>query len=86
MTIDYIKVYQLECDCDTDEVLTSQNDLNQFKYAVKKSITLAPANGTITIEANDKVSFRATNCFEITGPFEVQQGGEFTVIMQACPD
>ena len=86
MTIDYIKVYQLECDCDTEEVIISQNELSQFIYKVKKSITLAPANGTIAIGANDKVSFRATDSFEINGPFEIQQGGEFTVIMQACPE
>lgn len=24
--------------------------------------------------------------FEITGPFQVESGGELTVIMQECPD
>lgn len=86
LTIDYIKVYQLEWDCDTDEVIASQNDLQQFPFAVKKSITIAPINEDVIVRDTDKVTLRATDCFEISGSFEVLQGGEFTVIMQKCPE
>ena len=86
MTIDHIKVYQLKCNCNTEKTITCQSDLNLFDYTVKKSITIAPTNDTIVVGATDKITFRATDFFEITGPFEVQQGGEFTVIRQDCPE
>ena len=86
MTIDYIKAFVLDWDCDTDEVITSQSDLQQFPFAVKKSITIAPTNEDVIVRDIDKVTLRATDSFEISDSFEVQQGGEFTVIMQACPE
>ena len=36
--------------------------------------------------STDKVTFRATDSFEVTGPFQVNSGGEMTVIMQECPE
>ena len=38
------------------------------------------------VVADSCVTFRATDYFEITGPFQVESGGELTVIMQECPD
>ena len=62
-------------------------NLDQFKYAVKKSITIAPQNTGVAVGNTDKVTFRVTDFMKATGPFEVQQGGEFTVIIQEeCPD
>ena len=87
MVIDYIKAFSLKWDCDTDEVITCQNDLDQFEYAVKKSITIAPSSTDVTVGNNDKVTFRITDFIKATGTFEVQQGGEFTVIIQEeCPE
>lgn len=85
MIIDYINVYQLRWDCSTDEVIASQSDLEHFNYAVKKSIAITSANGAIEVGSSDKVTFRTTDSFEITGSFQVNNGGEFTVIMQSCP-
>lgn len=85
MIIDYIKVYQLQWQCDTDEIITNQSELNHFDYAVKKSVSIIPSNGEITIENTDKVTFRVTDSFEINGPFQVKNGAEFTVIRQDCP-
>ena len=88
LTIDYIKVYQLNCDCSTDEVITCQNDLNSFIVhpSVKNSISIAPISGTITVGNTDKVTFRVADTFEITGPFQADYGCEFTVIRQDCPE
>ena len=88
MTIDYIRVYQLNWDCDTDEVITCQNDLNSFIVhpSVKNSISIASINGTITVGNTDKVTFRVADTFEITGPFQADCGCEFTVIRQDCPN
>ena len=85
MTIDYIKVYQLIWDCDTDETITCQLDLDDFVYKVKKSISVTSTVDEPVVSNTDYVTFRVTDSFEITGDFEVQQGGEFTVIQQDCP-
>ncbi len=85
MVIDYIKVYQLATDCSTDETITCQNDLDSFDFKLKKSVAITASNGPITVDNTDKVTFRVTDSFEITGPFQVDLGGEFTVIRQDCP-
>lgn len=86
MVIDHIKVFQLKWDCDTDAVITSQSDMDGFQFKVKKSIAITSTIEPVRIRPVDKVTFRATDSFEITGPFQVDAGGEMTVIMQTCPD
>jgi hypothetical protein len=86
MTIDYIAVYQLSWDCDTDEEIKQQTDLDGFDYAVKKSVSITSSIEPVCVEATDKMTFRSTDSFEITGPFQVDSGAEFTVIMQKCPN
>ena len=85
MIVDYINVYQLNWDCDTDEVFAQQSDLSNFKYKVKKSIDITSSIETVKVESSDKVTLRVTDAFTITGPFQAENGGEFTVIMQSCP-
>ena len=86
MIIDYIKVFQLNWDCNTDEIIARQSDLNHFDFGVKKSIDITSSNEPVHIESTDKVTFRATDFFQITGPFQVDSGGEMTIIMQQCPN
>lgn len=86
MIVDYIKVYQLTWDCGTEKVIHNQTELDNFKYAVKKSISINPSASIIEIGANDKITFRVTDSFEITGPFQVDAGAEFTAIQQSCPE
>lgn len=85
MTIDYINAYQLKWDCQTDEVISCQQDLDNFDYGVKKSINIASSVGDTKVRNSDKVTLRATDSFAITGSFQVDSGGEFTAIMQDCP-
>ena len=86
MDIDYINVYQLNWDCDTEETITCQSDIVNFNYGVKKSIEITPSSNEIIIGSTEKVTFRTTDSFEITGPFHTENGCEFTVIMQSCPN
>jgi beta-glucanase (GH16 family) len=86
MFIDYIKVYQLAWNCGTDEIITRQSELDDFDFTVKKSISITSTIEPVSIGSNKKVTFRATDSFEITGPFQVDSGGKFTVIMQSCPE
>ena len=85
MIIDYVKVLQLQWDCDNDVYITCQTDLDGFEYKVKKSFSITAGNGPVRVGNTNKVTFRATDSFEITGPFQVDNGGEMTVIMQSCP-
>ena len=85
MLIDYINVVQLKWECDNIETITSQNDLDNFDYAVKKSISITSLVEEPVVKHNDKITFRVTDSFEVTSPFEVEEGAEFTVIMQSCP-
>lgn len=86
LTIDYIKVYQLGWDCDTDEVIACQNDLTGFDYIVKKSIAITSTFEEVVVEDDDKITFRVADSFEITGPFQAESGCEFAVIRQDCPE
>jgi hypothetical protein len=86
LVIDYINVYQLKWDCDTDEVIAQQDDLDDFVFAVKKSISVTSSIEPVKISNTNKVTFRSTDFFEITGPFQVDIGGKMTVIMQSCPE
>lgn len=88
LTVDYIRVYQLNWDCGTDELITCQNDLSSFILhpSVKNSVSIAPINGTISVGNTDEITFRVADSFEITGPFQANYGCEFTVIRQDCPE
>lgn len=86
MYVDYIKVYQLKCDCNTDELITCQNELNGYQYSVKNSVSIAPTNGIITVGNTDQKMIRVVESFRLSGPFEANRGCEFTVIRQDCPE
>lgn len=86
MVIDYINVYQLKWDCYTDEVIEKQYDLDNFYFAVKNSINISSSVSETIVRNTDKITFRATDSFEITGPFHTENGCEFTVLLQSCCD
>lgn len=85
MVIDYVNVYQLNWDCDMDEVISCQTDFDSFDFGVKGSISITSTEGMVSVSNTDDVTFRAADSFEITGPFQVDSGGKMAVIMQSCP-
>ena len=85
MYIDYIKVNQLKCDCDENVVLTDNQDVSNFDYGVKKTISFVPDNG-ISISSGRRMVFRATDGILINPGVEVQQGRELELIIHPCPD
>ena len=85
MYIDYIKVNQLECDCNDYVVFYNNQDVANYHYSVKKSITFMPSN-SITISSNPKMVFRATDEIVINPGFELQQGQEFELLIHPCPN
>jgi beta-glucanase (GH16 family) len=84
MSIDYVKVTQLTCDCGTTVSINTTSQLNNFNYAVKKSITINNTATTITVQ-NASVSLRATDGITINGNFAVPLGVEFYAATHACP-
>ena len=70
--------------CYAHGVARTENE--KGKDGVKKSIDITASIEPVYVGNTDNVTFRATDAFEITGPFQVNSGGGMTVIMQTCPD
>jgi hypothetical protein len=60
--------------------------LAEFDFKVKKSVAITSSVEEVEVEDTDRITFRVTDSFEITGPFQVENGAEFTVIRQDCPE
>ena len=86
MVIDYIKVLQLNWDCETDETIRQQSELDNFDFGVKNSVNVTSSLGNVCVDYTCKVTFRVTDSFEITGGFLVEPGGEMTIYTQKCPE
>lgn len=77
---------KLRCDCNSDATIQSNAQLADFDYGVKKTITIDGSSSSISIPANEKVTFRATDNVTITGEFEVPLGSELEIITHPCPE
>lgn len=86
MVIDHIKVYQLKQDCDKDEFVTCQSDLDDFDYSLKRSVSITSTINEPVVSSSDTVVFRVTDYFEILGPFQVDSGAQFTMMKNDCPN
>ena len=86
MTIKYVKALRLNFDCNTDEVIRSQSDLDGFIFKVKHSITIGGLNNTELIVSDpENITLRAVESITIDGAFEVPFGACMTLITQNCP-
>lgn len=85
--IDYIKVYKLISDCETDLYIQSANDFVNYDYGVKHSITIDSSNG-ITVPSNTNLIMRAEDSITITnnGGFTVPLGVDLTLMVHSCVD
>ena len=79
MYVDYVKVYQLNCDKNT--VVTQIPNFNTYNYAVKKSISL---DGQTQIPNNSNITLRANDFIELKPGFEVQTGRELYLDVSPC--
>jgi beta-glucanase (GH16 family) len=84
MKIDYIKVYQLECDCNSLVSITNSSQLNGYAHSVKKKITIENSSSVIKVQG-EGISLRATDEITINGNFEVPLGTEFFATTHGCP-
>lgn len=86
MFIDYIRVYQPICDCETSVLIDTQSDLNNYEPGIKRSVTINSNSSTpITVGSQDDVSIIASESIVIDKPFKVNAGAKFTTAIQQCP-
>lgn len=85
LVIDYIKVYKLISDCNTDVYIRNANDFANYNHGVKRSITIGAANGII-VPSNTNLIMRAENSIIITnsGGVTAPVGADLTFMVHPC--
>jgi hypothetical protein len=86
MTIKYIKVHKLKCDCSNPASIPDNITLASFNYEVKESILIGSIGNTVVVPSSTKIVFRATDYIEITQNFELPAGSEMELITHPCPE
>ena len=87
MFIDYIRVYQPICDCETNVLIDSQSDLNDYEAGVKRTVTINSSSSTpIVVSSQNDVSIIASKQIVIDKPFKVNAGAKFEAVIQQCPN
>lgn len=81
--VDYVRIYHMEMDCDTD--LNQCNfDFTNHDHKVKKSITLGGPDCLAKVNHGEKESLRATDYILLNEGFEVELGGEIIIDNTTC--
>ena len=87
MFIDYIRVYQPICDCETNVLIDSQSDLNNYEPGVKRTVTINSSSSTpIIVSSQNDVSIIASEQIVIDKPFKVNAGAKFEAVIQKCSE
>lgn len=84
MTIDYVKVYQLRSDCETDEHITTSTQFVNFDRKLKKSITIGSSNNAIVVPQNTHMTMYANDYILIDGEFELPLGSKLQLQTENC--
>ena len=84
ITINYIKAYTLNTDCQADAMVQNAQQLNQLN-SMKRSITVSNPNG-IALPATTDKTLRAADYILISGPFELAANAQLTLIVHECPE
>jgi hypothetical protein len=85
LKVDYIKVYHLNGDCDSDVLITTVQDLMNYQPSVKRSITIEPTDD-FTAPTNTNVSMMAVDSIVIKKGFALPQGAQMTLQTHICPE
>ncbi|MBR0178010.1 MAG: family 16 glycosylhydrolase [Bacteroidales bacterium] len=83
MMIDYIKVYQLNADCEEDLIVSRATQLDSV-CSMKRSITIGNPDNAIVAPTTLHRTFRASEII-IDGEFEVPLGSQLAFIAHLCP-
>ena len=84
MTVDYIKVTSLKFDCDTDEQITSTDELEHFDYKVKHSIEFGNGEEPLVFPEGFNDTFRATSSMVFNGRIAIPMGSIVSFSMSDC--
>jgi len=84
--IDYIKIYQLKKDCNTNFSICNFNP-NTYDYKVKKSISIGGSGCTSNINTSQTVALRATDSIEFKEGTTISADGSgwFFADVMPCP-
>jgi beta-glucanase (GH16 family) len=83
MKVDYVSVYRLKKDCDTELNLCNYNFSN-YDNTVKKKITIGNGSCSNSISVGDNVFLRASEEVLINGDFTVPVGAELFIDVDQC--
>ncbi len=83
MSIDYIRIYQLEHECSAI-VNSCTYNFSSHNNKVKKSITIGGSGCSNNLISGQNVVLRATDGIEIKGDFSVPLGAEFYADVNQC--
>ena len=85
VTINYIKYYRLEFDCDTDISIQNVSDITNYQPGVKHSVTIGSSGG-LEMPNNTNITFRASESISINNETTIPAGAQVTMIIQGCPN
>jgi hypothetical protein len=85
MIIDYVKVLQLKTSCDTDVLISTLQEFEDYEPSVKKTIAIEPAI-EFTIPTNTNVYMRAVDSIVIGKGITIPFGAQMTLQTQLCPN
>lgn len=83
MVIDYIKVYQLNADCEDDLIVTRVSQIDSI-HSMKRTITFCATDSTLVIPSTTYQTLRAENII-LDGMLEIQSGAQISFITSLCP-
>ena len=84
MTIDYVRVYQLRADCETDEYITNSTQFVHFDRRLKNSITIGSSSNAIVVPQNTNMTMYADEFILIDGEFELPVGAKLQLQTENC--
>lgn len=85
LTIDYVRVYKLNTDCETNQHITTATQFANYDNKMKRSITIGAPSGCLTVPSNTNVTMRASDFILINGDFEITSGTQATFMVHECP-
>lgn len=86
LTISHLKYFALKTDCSNDLSITSNSQISNMDYKVKRSIIIGSPDNVIVVPQNINFTLRAVDSITINGSFELPLGTEMTLIVHECPD
>jgi hypothetical protein len=79
--IDYVRVYQLKSNCNTDYSICSYNNIN---YAHYKTISIGGNGCNVVVPSGQKLNLISSEGITIISNFTIEEGGEFSLEILPC--